>query len=69
MRIAGVVAGFDDARGDGWLVDGDGRWYFHCVDIADGTRHIENGVAATGVRVVGLLGRDEVRTVAPKGYR
>ncbi len=62
-----MVVGFDVARGDGWLDDGDGRWYFHCVEIADGSRRIENGARASGVRGVGRLGRDEVRAVAVEG--
>ncbi len=63
MNVAGVVVDFDVRRGDGWLDDGAQRWYFHCVDIADGSRRIDNGTEAVGERVVGHLGRDEVRDV------
>ncbi len=63
MLVTGVVVDFDERRGDGWLDDGDQRWYFHCVGIADGSRRIENGTVAVGVRIVGHLGRDEVTNV------
>lgn len=56
-----MIDGFDDRRGDGYLLSDDGqRFYFHCVDIADGSRTVANGVRATGERAVGHLGHDEV---------
>jgi hypothetical protein len=39
------------------------RFYFHCVSLANGTRHIEPGVRVTGERRVGHVGRDEVAAV------
>lgn len=69
MRIEGVVVGFDDHRGDGWIEDDGGRWYFHCVAIADASRHIANGLTVTGTRVAGLRGADEVSDVRPRHER
>lgn len=64
MRVTGVVESFDDRRGDG-VVRGDHgeRLYFHCVSIADGTRHIEVGARIEATRHVGHLGRDEASDV------
>lgn len=46
--LSGVVAAFDDHAGMGKIVDGDGReWPFHCISIADGSRHIDTGVHVT----------------------
>ncbi len=66
MRVNGVVVEFDEHRGDGWIDCDDGRWYFHCVDIADGTRRIDNGSEVSGIRDVGHRGADEVRDVRPR---
>jgi hypothetical protein len=64
VRVEGSIESFDDRRGDGVLLsDGGDRFYFHCVSIADGTRHIETGVRAHGERRVGHVGRDEVVAV------
>lgn len=65
MRVTGFIESFDDRRGDGVLLSHEGeRFYFHCVSIADGTRHIDPGVIAQGERQVGHVGRDEVVAVA-----
>ena len=65
MRVWGRIESFDDRRGDGVLLSDEGeRFYFHCVSIANGTRHIEPGVRARGERRVGHVGRDEVVDVA-----
>lgn len=62
--LAGVIEEFDERRGYGFLVaGGGGRFFFHCVDIADGSRSIRNGFTATGERSVGRLGRDEAINV------
>ena len=62
--LTGVIEDFDDRRGHGCLVDQTGRrFFFHCVDIVDGSRSIPNGAAASGVRAVGRLGLDEVTGV------
>lgn len=60
----GYIESFDDRRGDGVLLSDEGeRFYFHCVSIANGTRHIETGVRAHGERRVGHVGRDEISAV------
>ena len=60
MEILGLVESFDERRGDGYLVGEDGeRFYFHCVDITDGTRTVGVGQRGTAERAVGHLGRDE----------
>ncbi len=60
MIIDAVVVDFDDVRGDGILRDGrGGEFYFHCVHIADGSRHIDAGARVQARRAVGLRGRDE----------
>ena len=65
MRVEGVIESFDDHRGDGVMrSDAGERFYFHCVSIVDGTRHIEPGVRARAERRVGHVGRDEVVAVA-----
>jgi hypothetical protein len=64
--IEGVIAAFDDARGDGVFRDHRGEsLYFHCVNILDGSRTIAVGVRARARRAVGHLGYDEVVDVAP----
>jgi hypothetical protein len=63
--LAGHVASFDDRRGDGEFVTDDGeRFYFHCVDVADGSRSIPVGVRANAERTVGHRGRDEAVKLA-----
>jgi hypothetical protein len=65
VRVDGVIESFDDHRGDGVMRSDEGeRFYFHCVSIADGTRHIEPGVRVRAERRVGHVGRDEVVAVA-----
>jgi CspA family cold shock protein len=64
VNIEAVVAHFDEARGDGVLRDSRGQeFYFHCVQIADGSRRIDVGTEVTARRVVGLRGRDEAADV------
>lgn len=64
MRVTGVVESFDDRRGDGVVCGDDGeRLYFHCVSIADGTRHIDPGTRVEATRHVGHRGRDEAHDV------
>jgi hypothetical protein len=60
----GVIESFDPRRGDGSFLSATGEsLYFHCVDIADGSRDIEVGARARGIRRVGHRGRDEVRAI------
>ncbi len=61
---SGVVASFDDHRGDGAIVADDAsRWWFHCTQIADGSRTIEPGAAVRFVVGPGRLGRWEAAAV------
>ena len=56
----GHVEAFDDYRGDGLMRSDEGEGlYFHCVDIADGSRSIAVGERVTARRQVGHLGHDE----------
>jgi cold shock CspA family protein len=62
--ITGRIDSFDECRGDGsFLADEGQRFYFHCVEISDGSRVIAAGVRASADRRVGRLGRDEVANV------
>jgi cold shock CspA family protein len=64
--VRGTVETFDERRGDGIIrSDRDERLYFHCVSIADGSRHIDPGVRVEARRRVGHVGRDEASDVAP----
>ncbi len=48
--MTGTVAAFDEAAGLGEIAGDDGMTYpFHCVEIADGTRTIEDGTAVSFV--------------------
>ncbi|HVB71162.1 MAG TPA: hypothetical protein VND83_06640 [Acidimicrobiales bacterium] len=62
--LHGRVASFDEQRGDGEFVTDNGeRFYFHCLDIADGSRSIRVGVRADAERAVGHRGRDDAVNV------
>ena len=62
--IRGVIDEFDADVGVGRLrSEGGESFFFHCVDIEDGTRRIDVGVQAQGRRAVGHLGHDEVVAV------
>jgi hypothetical protein len=70
VRVDGVIESFDDRRGDGVMRSDVGeRFYFHCVSIVDGTRHIEPGVRVRAERRVGRVGRDEVVAVTRSNVR
>lgn len=61
MNVLGVVHSFDDRRGDGFVLSDDGEsFYFHCVSISDGSRHVDEGERISARRSVGHRGRDEV---------
>jgi cold shock CspA family protein len=63
-RLEGTVADYDDHAGFGWIEAADGRrLWFHCTQIADGSRHIEPGTAVTFRIVPGHLGRWEAATL------
>jgi len=58
----GVVTEFDEARGLGVVTDDlGGRFVFHCTQIADGSRYIEEGTRTSFVVAPGHLGRLEAR--------
>jgi cold shock CspA family protein len=58
--IDGHVETFDEIRGDGLLLSDDGTpFYFHCVNIADGSRSVNPGQKVEARRGVGHLGHDE----------
>jgi CspA family cold shock protein len=61
-----VVAEFDEARGFGWIEGDDGaRFFFHCTQIADGSRTIEEGARVSFEVRPGHLGRWEAAAVRP----
>jgi CspA family cold shock protein len=63
----GVVAAFDERKGYGTVrSDDEGRvLFFHCTQIADGTRTIAVGTAVTFDVVPGHLGRWEATAITP----
>jgi CspA family cold shock protein len=63
----GVVAEFDADKGFGSVEAEDGRrLFFHCTQIAGGTRTIDVGTPVTFDIVAGHLGRYEAVAVTPK---
>ena len=61
---AGTVAAFDEDKGYGTIRDDDGTdYFFHCTQIADGTRTIPSGQAVTFEVQPGHLGRWEATAV------
>jgi cold shock CspA family protein len=63
--MRGTVTEFDDAAGMGWITEPDGtRRFFHCTQIADGTRTIASGIAVT-FDLLPYLGRYEATNIAP----
>ena len=64
--MRGRVAEFDEAKGFGFVEAEDGRrLFFHCTQIAGGTRSIDRGAAVTFEIVAGHLGRYEAVAVTP----
>ena len=64
----GRVIAFDEAKGYGTVTGDDGvERFFHCTQIADGTRKIAVGTAVTFAIVPGLLGRWEAADLRPAG--
>jgi CspA family cold shock protein len=62
--LTGTVSEFDEARGYGTVRTDDSRdLFFHCTQIADGTRTIPVGVAVTFEVVPGHNGRWEATDV------
>ena len=63
---AGTVAEYDEAKGYGTVRGEDGtQYFFHCTQIADGTRTIPVGVTVTFEVQPGHLGRWEAAAVRP----
>jgi CspA family cold shock protein len=61
------VTAFDDAAGLGTVASSEGTAYrFHCVEITDGSRHIDAGTSVT-FRLLPKLGRVEAGAVTPVG--
>jgi cold shock CspA family protein len=59
--VLGTVRAFNSHRGDGVIVgDNAVSYYFHCVEIANGTRNINVGERVSAATRVGLLGSDEM---------
>ncbi len=63
----GVVSSFDDPGGYGTVTaDGGDEHWFHCTAIADGSRHIDEGIRVRFLVVPGLLGRWEASDLRPE---
>ena len=64
--MRGRVAEFDDAAGIGTVEAADGtQFFFHCTQIADGSRTIEVGAPIDFEVVAGHLGRWEAAAIHP----
>jgi cold shock CspA family protein len=65
--VRGTVADFDEHKGYGTVRDAqDGREvFFHCTQIADGSRTIAVGTEVTFDVVAGHLGRWEAISLRP----
>ncbi len=63
--MTGSVASFDDLVGRGVITTADGTAVsFHCIEIDDGTRTIEVGVAVE-FELLAKLGRYEASHIRP----
>lgn len=62
-RLSGIVAAYDDHAGFGEVESGGTRYWFHCTQLADGSRHAEPGQPATFGLVPGHRGRWEAADV------
>ena len=63
----GVVVEFDEAKGYGTVEDGSTgtRYFFHCTQIADGTRSIPSGADVEFDVGAGRQGRWEAMGLRP----
>jgi cold shock CspA family protein len=62
----GVVTEFDEAKGYGRVTAADGgEHFFHCTEIADGSRTIAVGTPVTFAVVAGRRGRWEAAGLRP----
>jgi cold shock CspA family protein len=63
--LTGEVIEFDQGKGYGTVRDDDGReYFFHCTQIADGSRSIAVDTPVTFDLVAGHLGRWEATAIA-----
>lgn len=68
--LRGFVEAFDEHRGDGFVRTREGEaLYFHCVNIADGTRNIALGAVVSARRGVGRRGHDEAVEIVEEVQR
>jgi cold shock CspA family protein len=64
--VRGIIAEFDEAKGYGTVRADDGRdLFFHCTQIADGTRTIPDGVNVEFEMVAGHNGNWEAAQIRP----
>jgi cold shock CspA family protein len=64
LSTRGIVAEWDEHAGIGTItVDGGASYFFHCTQIADGTRTIDAGTEVSFEVVAGHLGRWEAARV------
>ena len=63
----GAVVEFDEAKGYGAVEDAETRtrYFFHCTQIADGTRTIATGTTVEFDVVAGRMGRWEAMELRP----
>jgi cold shock CspA family protein len=59
-----VVAGYDDHAGFGEIEAGGERFWFHCTQLLDDSRHAEPGQAVTFRAVPGHRGRWEAAEIS-----
>ena len=60
----GVVTGWDDRAGYGTITAETGEsYFFHCTQLQDGSRTIDEGTTVTFDVVAGRLGRWEAENV------
>ena len=64
--MRGTVVEFDDHKGYGTVRGDDGvEYFFHCTQIADGSRSIADGAPVSFVVAAGRLGRWEATQLRP----
>ena len=65
MRHEGTVLTYDAAAGYGTVGGAAGEWFFHCTEIADGSRTIQEGTSVSFGVVPGHMGRHEAVDLRP----
>ena len=67
VALVGTVVEYDEHAGFGWLEAHDGRrLWFHCTQIADGTRTIEVGAKVHYDVVPGHRGLMQAVRISPR---